>query len=160
MFKSPIELSDIEPDLLKELYLYWEKIRGERSMPSRKDFRPTDIPRILPHIAMVDVEHDTGRYLTRLVGTETVKAMGIDLTGRYVNDVPAMSIVLERYNWMVENKKPYIYVDHLSWSEKSYLDYFSVALPFSEDDKKVDIIMWGLVYYFPKSERTRFPIKK
>ncbi|MFC7049419.1 PAS domain-containing protein [Emcibacter nanhaiensis] len=159
MFKSPIELSDIEPKALRDLFIYWNKIRGEKSMPSRKDFRPSDVPRLLPHIVMVDVEQDSGRYLTRLVGTETVKAMGIDLTGRYVNDVPQMSVVLERYQWIVENKTPYIYTGQLAWSEKSYLEYFALGLPLSDDDKRVDIIMWGLVYYFPSEQRTRFPIE-
>ncbi|WP_417321192.1 PAS domain-containing protein [Emcibacter sp.] len=160
MFKSPIEFSDIEPDILKELYIYWDRIRGTKSMPSRKDFRPEDVPHLLPHLAMVDVEHDTGRYHTRLVGTETVKAMGVDLTGKYVNDIPAMSILMERYSWIVEHKTPYIYANHLAWSEKSYLDYFSLALPFSEKGDKVDIIMWGMIYFYPSSERTRFPIKR
>ena len=160
MFKSPIELSDIEPEILQELFQYWEKIKGGKSMPARKDFRPADVPRLLPHIVMVDVEHDTGRFLTRLVGTETVKAMGVDLTGRYVNDIPSMSVVLDRYLWVIEKKIPYIFAGKMAWSEKSYLDYFALGLPLSEDDEKVDIIMWGLTYYFPTEERTRYPIEK
>jgi hypothetical protein len=152
MFKSPIELSDIEPDILRDLFTYWTKIKGDKSMPSRQDFRPSDVPRLLPHIVMVDVEHDTGRFLTRLVGSETVKAMGVNNTGRYVNDIPSMAVVLERYKWIIENKIPYIYAGQLAWSEKSFLDYFALGLPLSENDDNVDIIMWGLVYHFPREE--------
>ena len=156
MFKSPVIEADIKPDHLKKLFLYWEKIRGEKSMPSRKDFHPEDIPLILPHIAMFDVSAPPLRYYARLVGTETVKAIGFDFTGKYLDEVPSLSAVLERFNQIAETGVPYVYEGKLVWSEKSFMDYCTLALPFSSDGTTVDKLMYGTDYYFPNEERTIF----
>ncbi|MFC7050139.1 PAS domain-containing protein [Emcibacter nanhaiensis] len=149
MFKSPVNLSDIESNVLKELFLYWCKIRGARSIPRRKDFRPIDVPHLLPYIAMVNVEQDTKKYQIRLVGTETAEVTGKSIIGQYLDDIPGMSKSVDRFDWVVKEKLPYLYHGRLSWSEKDFLEYDALGLPFSNDNFAVNIIMAGLVYSFP-----------
>ncbi|WP_321389830.1 PAS domain-containing protein [Emcibacter sp.] len=153
MFISPVEISDIDPDHLQELFSYWQNIKGDKHMPSRKDFRPEEIPSLLPYLALFDVSDKPYRYYTRLVGTETVKAMGFDFTGKYLDEVPSLSAVRERFDRIAENGIPYLYKGQLVWSEKSYLDYYALALPFSKDGQAVDILMYGTYYHFPEGER-------
>ncbi len=59
-------------------------------MPSRRDLNPADIVTMLPHICLVDVDDRTKRYRIRLVGTETVKALGADITGKYLDQYPGI----------------------------------------------------------------------
>ncbi|MFC7050200.1 PAS domain-containing protein [Emcibacter nanhaiensis] len=151
MFMYPVEFSDLKHDVHKELFQYWNKIRGTRSMPRRKDFEPTEVPNVLKHILMVNVEQATGRYLIRLLGSETVQALGADPTGQYVDSIPVISRVVERCNWIVENKIPYYYQGNVEWSEKNFLEYRSITFPFSDDGETVDIIMAAMVYLFPES---------
>ncbi|WP_321389819.1 PAS domain-containing protein [Emcibacter sp.] len=157
MFKHPIKVSDIPPQELQELFLLWQNIRGDKSMPCRKDFRPAAVPSLLPNVSLVDVENDPRRYRFRLVGTATVKAMGRDVTGQYMDQIPGMMTMKERYDWLVENKTPYLYKGQLVWSEKSFLDYYAIGLPFSEDDSTVNLIMYGMYYLFPDHDRTIAP---
>jgi hypothetical protein len=63
-----------------DLYRYWEGKRGNRHLPTRRDIDPTEIPRLLPHIALIDALHGTYRW--RLVGTQIVDDLGCDLTGQ------------------------------------------------------------------------------
>jgi hypothetical protein len=157
MFKSPITPEDIPPEELKELLRLWQKIKGEKFMPSRKDFNPAVATRLLPHISLVDVENSPRRYRFRLVGSATVKAMGRDVTGKYMDEIPGMENMRERYDWLVENKVPYLYKGQLVWSAKNFLDYFALGLPFSEDGHDVSLIMYGMYYLFPDDERTIMP---
>lgn len=53
-------------------------------MPRRADIEPTEIPRFLPGIALVDVVADERRFVYRLVGTREVQMRGRDPTGRAV----------------------------------------------------------------------------
>ncbi|WP_181163250.1 PAS domain-containing protein [Emcibacter nanhaiensis] len=157
MYKSPVVAEDIKPDHLKELFIYWQKIRGNKPMPSRADFHPEELPAVLPHIVLFDVsDKKPYRYFTRLVGTETVRAMGFDFTGKYLDEIPSLSAVQERFDWISENGTPYYYQGKLVWSEKSYMDYCTLALPFSNDGKKVNILMYGTDYYLPDDHPERW----
>ncbi len=117
---------------------------------------------ILPHVSLVDVEYAPGRYKFRLVGTESVKAMGHDVTGKYLDELPMLDRYLkDRYDWMVENKRPYIYSDKLKWSEKSFLNYSTISMPLSRNERDVDIILFGMFYHFPKDKQTEpYPVKQ
>lgn len=120
-------------------------------MPSRADINPKDIVEYLPFISMIDVERNPMRFRFRLVGTETVRAMGMDVTGKYSDMNPAIATLNERYMWVVENKRPYLYNDELTWSKSSFLDYYALGLPLSNDDKEVNIILYGMYYTFPNA---------
>jgi hypothetical protein len=81
----PADLRD-DP-LLAALVDYWERKRGERAMPRRRDIDPLDMPRpLLPHLELVEFG-DGGRPRYRLVGTAIVDAMGRDMTGRFLDTV-------------------------------------------------------------------------
>ncbi|WP_321389832.1 PAS domain-containing protein [Emcibacter sp.] len=137
---------------MKELFQHWLIIKEEKSMPARRDFQPSDVPHLLPHIVLLDVEYNPRRYRSRLVGTETVKAVGWDTTGHYLDDRSRMAESIRRHDWLVENKKPYLYSGALNWSEKSFLNYTAMGLPFAENGDQVDIIMYGMFYTFPETD--------
>ena len=155
MFKSPVHLSDIDPEPLKNLLNYWQKIRGSRNMPTRQDLKPSEVPSLLPCITLIDVEENPRRYRTRLAGTENTRVLGFDPTGRYFEETSELSGAIKRFDWLVENKQPYLYRGSLKWSDKDFLDYYSIGLPFSDDDKNVNILMFGVYYLFPEDSDKR-----
>ncbi len=55
-------------------------------MPSRADIDPTEIPKLLPDVMLVE-RHDNGRYRYRLIGTENTRAHGVNATGRFLDEV-------------------------------------------------------------------------
>jgi hypothetical protein len=161
-FNSDFIIDDVKNSKMRFLYQYWLDIRGARTMPSRADLNPADIVDILPHVSLVDVEYTPCRYKFRLVGTESVKAMGHDVTGKYLDELPLLDRYMKgRYDWLVENKRPYIYSDKLKWSEKSFLDYSTISMPLSRNERDVDIILFGMFYHFPKDKQTEpYPVKQ
>ena len=46
----------IDAPLLAELYAYWTAKRGARFAPSRAEIDPVEIPRLLPHLMLVDIK--------------------------------------------------------------------------------------------------------
>jgi hypothetical protein len=80
--------ADFQDDpLLAALVDYWERKRGDRAMPRRRDIDPLDMPRpLLPHLDLVEFG-DGGRARYRLIGTALVDAMGRDMTGRFLDTV-------------------------------------------------------------------------
>ncbi|HEX9789596.1 MAG TPA: PAS domain-containing protein, partial [Kiloniellales bacterium] len=71
---------------LATLYQYWQSKQGDRLMPARADIDPTEIPKLLPILLLIDVVA-TVSYRYRLVGTEIVSSAGQDITGKLFDEV-------------------------------------------------------------------------
>lgn len=155
------KLNDIPSSILQNIYQYWQNMKGERDMPSRSDLNPAEITTLLPYIMLVDVEQQPLRYKYRLTGTETVKAIGYDVTGKYLDELPLIEKhVKVRSDWLVKEKRPYIYFDKLKWSNRTLMDYQAIALPLSSNGEDVDMFFLGMYYQFPGDERTEiYPIR-
>ncbi len=157
MLNQDFTMDDLPNDTLKSIYKYWLNMKGKRSMPSRADLNPADIVKLLPYISLVNVEHETHRYKMRLIGTETVRAMNIDVTGKYLDEFPMIEGLLKKnYDLLVREKRPYLNFQKLKWSSKSYMDYYALGLPLSYEGEDVDILMFGMYYQFPTDKRTKF----
>ena len=106
---------------------------------------------------MHDVENKTGRFRFRLLGSESVNVLDMDLTGKYLDEIPQMDqLIKTRCQFLVKEKRPYLYFDQLKWSRKSFLDYYALGLPLSSNGKDVDILLYGMYYLFPSEKRSEF----
>lgn len=78
-------------------------------MPRRADIDPIDIPKLLPHVMLVDVL-PSGRYRYRLIGTENAEAHGVNATGRFLDEVlpgpEYKAHVLKLYDECVVARRP------------------------------------------------------
>jgi len=64
--------ADIAPPLLLWAYDLWDRKRCARKMPTRADLDPVEIPKLLPHMALVEVDKFDLRLRIQLVGTNIV----------------------------------------------------------------------------------------
>lgn len=65
---------------------YWLSIAPEGGLPGRQHFDPTDIPRLLQDVWLIDVSRDPLDFSFRLVGTAVVEFFGKDPTGARLED--------------------------------------------------------------------------
>ncbi len=63
----------------------WHLWRGERALPERDDVDPIDIPNLLEHIVLLDVEPDDFRF--RLVGETVASRYAARLKGRSIREL-------------------------------------------------------------------------
>ena len=136
-----------EPDLI-ELYNCWDRLRRGRSMPSRSDIDPIELPRrILPRLMLVDVVEAPRRYRFRLMGTWVADFSGGDHTGRHFDD-PELAkkdqTIVAQYDAVVDAGRPL-------HSEEPFENPISkvtmpvgrLLLPLSTDGGRVDAILVG-----------------
>jgi hypothetical protein len=143
--KEPV----IEHDILRELWAYWDSIRGEKAMPSRADFDPLDIPRLLPNLILFDVEPGTRRLKARLVGTQVVATYGIDYTGRYLDEIDFgahRDDILRDYYRCLDTAAPCL-TQSSFWSDRG-LTYSMqrLILPLSDDGRTVNKLLACLAF--------------
>jgi hypothetical protein len=74
--------------LLSAVWEFCAARRAGRSMPSRADMDPVDMPRfVLPYLVLFDVFDQGARFRWRLAGTAVVNYFGRDATGRFGEEV-------------------------------------------------------------------------
>ena len=126
------------------LFDYWEKIRGKFPMPSRADFDPVDIPRLLPHIGLADIVQPGPRFRYRVVGTAMSARFSAPQDGQFVEDSksPEYGAFLNRaYSLPYRLRVPVCITERARFSLGYDKIYFRLMLPLGRDRKTPDMIL-------------------
>jgi len=73
--------------LVRQLYDWWSGNAGPAGIPDRSAFDFLEHRLLMPNVVIADVEPEPFRIRYRLVGTRIVHNLGIDFTGRYLDDL-------------------------------------------------------------------------
>jgi hypothetical protein len=152
MFDEAVPADDIglrirEPRL-KRLYDYWCRLRRGRPFPERREIDPLDFSYLLGHVMLVDVLREPLRFRVRLHGTELAEQARYELTNKMLDELPISDwrdYVLERCRGLVESRQP-TRIARARELGRKLLSYEAVWLPFSNDQKQVDMLMCGVIY--------------
>ena len=149
---SPASENVLSPDHLpsgihRDLYALWLGKYAPGRLPGRADFDPVGMPKLLPHLTLFDVELEPLRFRVRLAGTYVVEAAGVEMTGRYLDELEDIERTLDRCRRLVETGMPYFHADvPLTWSPHHYKTYTVLGLPLAADGKTVDKILGALTF--------------
>ena len=138
-----LPLSAMQDGRLRVAYEYWLGRRDGRSMPSRRDLRPEDLPCCLGWINLVDVDHDPLRFCYRLVGSVIAECYGKDVTGLSVEDIAPASyakVVRDHYTEAVLACEPLLHELQFP-DEASSHPMMRLTLPLSDNDRDVNMLM-------------------
>jgi hypothetical protein len=142
-------------DSVQAVYGYWRQKAAGRLMPTRADIEPADLKPFLPAMMLVDVVHDTRRFVYRLVGTHEVAGRGRDPTGLSVGEAfyaGSAEEALAAYEYVAQERRPFCYCEPYitpdGWEEREDTIY----LPLTRDGETVGII---LVYAYTYGFKAR-----
>ncbi len=135
--------TDVTSPLLLQAHDIWDRNRSTRSMPARAALDPVEMPKLLPHMALVEVSAPDLRMRVRLVGTNIVNIYGADFTGQYLDEIDfgdAGDKILSDYQFAARTKRP-LFSDHAFRKlSGTYLNIERALLPLSEDDETVSML--------------------
>lgn len=129
---------------IRQMYEYWDRKRGDRRMPRRRDIDPTELGPFLPSMMIVDVVPDERRYVYRLVGTREVAARGRDPTGQPVGTHffgSSRNAVMLNYDLVCERRAVHMEDDKFITPEGRFGDEEVLFMPLSEDGQTVSQIL-------------------
>jgi hypothetical protein len=136
------------------LWRYWDAKRGRRRMPLRRDIEPAEIPRLLPHLQLVErVEGQGFRY--RLTGSAIVQGYGFDPTGKFTQDIltPARHKVASRHYALVFDKGRPVFTRNRYVKDSFLMLMISrIILPLSLDGESVGMLLLGHTFASPTAE--------
>jgi hypothetical protein len=143
-FRASIE----HPDL-RTLYDYWAERRRGRRWPARADINPLELKFALGNLSLIDVSRDPLRFTFRLTGTLFSQRLGMDLTGKTVDDIPDPAYRAEvnaAYKKIVDSGEPSVVLgERLIDGEPRRFE--TLRLPLSEDGKSVTMIVICALYF-------------
>jgi hypothetical protein len=129
---------------VRAVYDYWHEKAAGRQMPYRADIDPAELKPFLPAMMLVDVVHDTRRFVYRLVGTHEVAGRGRDPTGLSVAEAfyaGSAEEALAAYEYVAQQRRAFCFCDPYvtpdGWEERED----TVYLPLTRDGETVGIIM-------------------
>jgi hypothetical protein len=82
-----IDLPSVQSRHIRQFAAYWQSKITAGAVPHRRDIDPADLKSLLPWLMIVEIEADPFRVLYRLVGTKVVQMNGVELTGRYLDEL-------------------------------------------------------------------------
>ena len=150
-------------ETVRAMFDYWQQKAAGRVMPYRADIDPADLKPYLPAMILVDVVHDTRRFVYRLVGTHEVAGRGRDPTGLAVGDAfyaGSVEEALAAYEYVAREKRPFCfrdpYVTPDGWEERED----TVYLPLTRDGETVGIILvYSYAYGFKPRGATSLVVR-
>lgn len=135
--------------LCRALHAYWNDIRGDRNMPSRADFEPLDIRRLLPYVFLVDVKDEPLDFFYRIIGETIIQFSRHNVMGKWASGIDHHRRPSKIWTVLQETtltgKPQHVDVPYLG-PEISTTRVPVICLPFSEDGEKVNKIV-GLADY-------------
>ena len=136
---------------LRHLLAYWEDKRQARTMPRRADIDPMELgKKLLPFIALTDVVDGGKRFRFRLCGTGLASLAGLDLTGRYIDELNPnrayADYISDLYRRAVDRKRPvYSETEYAAARTAPARRTMRLICPLSDDDESVDICIAGQI---------------
>lgn len=140
----------------RQLYDYWLEKAAGRKMPSRTDINPTQIPRILPSISLVDINPELGQSRIRLAGTRLREIYDREITGMCIEDLDwgdKRDYWLASYRRTVEDGIPTQGILRGPRNHKEHLVQYWLKLPLCTENSDQIKILLCYDYFMPASER-------
>jgi hypothetical protein len=128
----------------RELFDYWLRAADGRRMPARSNLDPLKVPRLLPHMGLIDLRTGPAEAAFRLAGTRLHEIYGQEITGLRADDVfsgDAAPYWRRVHDRVAERGVPLHGVVKGPASGRDHIVLFWLRLPLSEDGEQVDRIL-------------------
>lgn len=142
-----------ETRVVQDGYAYWRSKVENGKLPARTAIDPTEIPRLLPCIVILDViDGPELDFRYRLIGTKVAENLYRDYTGTLMSDIEtqrAPSQIWQNCKSVVDSGEPLLPYTEYAGPNKGFRRAEDVILPLSSDGETVDNLL-VFVEYIPR----------
>lgn len=134
---------------LQRLLQDWEQRRHGRDFPTRSDFDPLDLKYVLGDLSLIDVLHDPLRFRIRLHGTNVVDRGGVDLTGKFIDEMPderRRANMTRHWRQVIADRRPSVIAFEDEYSDQRRWNCEILLLPLSSDGTTIDMLMTAFAW--------------
>ncbi len=131
---------------MRGFYNYWLSVAPPGRLPGRQHILPEEMTPWLSRLWLLDVHRDPLRFRCRLIGSEMVRTLGQEVTGKWLDETHPQSISnpnsRDRFRILVELARPTWRRGPPRWArEPDYRAVESCMLPLAADGVTVDKVI-------------------
>jgi len=132
--------------LTRQFYDYWLSIAPPGRLPGRQHVQPEQMSPWLSRMWLLDVFRDPLRFRCRLVGSDMVRSIGYEVTGRWLDEVHPLSVKeprsRDRFRLVADQGRPTWRRGLPQWARQPEFKLVeSLILPLAADGRTVDKII-------------------
>jgi hypothetical protein len=103
---TTIAASVIQPQL-RELFDWWTKRRGDRTMPTMRELNPAVLKPWLPNLLIIGVKEES-QFIYHYYGSSFIDAFGTNMAGRTIDSLPEAQrdLIRHEYDYVCQRKRP------------------------------------------------------
>lgn len=126
-------------------------MRGRRAYPLRQEFDPAAVPRLLPHIFIMERQPGSPTFHYRLIGTFIEARVGRNLAGLTLADFrqgEAHDHIHALFETCLRDCTPMFGLSRLAGESSNIMQFYRLALPMSSTGRAADQILgaWDCGY--------------
>ncbi len=128
---------------ISDALAYWDRLRGARRMPSRKDLDPLDIPELLPYVMLIDVLREPLDFRFRLLGSGHDQIVAANYKGMRFSEISHLrrgNPVWGQYEMVATDAVPLRSVIPYIGTDPNVRSIEHCLMPLSTDGDVVDMI--------------------
>ncbi|HLJ19066.1 MAG TPA: PAS domain-containing protein [Stellaceae bacterium] len=130
----------------RQLLAYWQSKLNGRKAPRREDILPEELGSLLPWVILVELVGTPARFRVRLAGTGVVREYGIEMTGKFLDDIDlggARDRSLDDHRRAVQECRPVWGSFDFKKQDGRWVSYERITLPLSPDGERVTMLLCG-----------------
>lgn len=134
----------LESEMLQRFHADWDARRRSREFPARGDFDPCDFSYALGYISLMDVVRDPLRFHFRLQGTGIVEHTGVEMTGKFVDqmkDRRHCEMATGHFREVVETRQPVVKIRRAYITDVRVWNCEVLVLPLSSNGADIDMLV-------------------
>lgn len=139
-----------ESPILQDGYSYWHSKKAGGRLPRRVDIDPVEIPRLMPHVVLLDVRREPETdFKYRLIGTYVAENLYNDHTGSSFSEIEhqkAPSQIWQNCCRVVETGDAFIAGTPYVGPHQEFRRVEDVILPLADDGETVDCLLVFIEY--------------
>ncbi|MGI9385202.1 MAG: PAS domain-containing protein [Methyloligellaceae bacterium] len=128
----------------RDLYDYWCRCAGGRSLPARGDIDPSAFSNLLPFICLIDIDMDLDNAVVRLAGTRIKDIYGFEITGKTLGEFEwgdKADYWQAVYSRVIGKRAPLQGAIKGPIVDRDHITLFWLRLPLSDDGERVNKIL-------------------
>jgi len=133
------------------LLSFWNAARGSNRFPSQTDLDLATIPRLAPHVFILDAE-DNSVFRYRYLGTAIDAHFGVNLTGHTFDEFRSGRVLDEIttfFKQIMDTSSMGILTTQLPSETNDAITYTRVGLPVADDHQSPNKILGLLLFHLP-----------
>lgn len=136
-----LTFAEVTSAMIRQLAAYWNELRGAKPIALKKEFDPSRVTALLPYLLITEYHFNPLRLRYRLVGTEQVRHVGEDFTGKWLHetlwDPRYIEVWLAAVGEMIETRQPVFGRDSLLWTDGKIKECEWAVFPLTIDGNTI-----------------------